>query len=159
MLRDLGVDVLELPRAGAAGGAGAGLVAFLGARLESGGEVVCDALGLDGCLEEAALVVTGEGRMDGQTVYDKAPIIVAHLAQRRGIPVVAVAGTLGGGYEAVLEHGVVLVEAAAPHEMPRHEAISQAYGLVAAATARSRPRWKARWCGRECKGCPRRRPI
>jgi glycerate kinase len=142
ILRDLGLDVLELPRAGAAGGAGAGLVAFLAARLESGGEVVCDALGLNDYLEEAALVVTGEGRMDGQTVYDKAPIIVAHWAKQRGIPVVAVAGTLGAGHEAVLEHGVVVVEAGAPHTMPLDEAMSQAYGLIADATERAVTRWK-----------------
>ena len=142
ILQDLGVDVLELPRAGAAGGAGAGLAAFLDARLESGGEVVCDALGLDNHLEEAALVVTGEGRMDGQTVYDKAPIVVAHRAQRKGIPVVAVAGTLGAGYEAVLEHGIVAVEADTPHEMPLDQALSRAYELVANATERAVKRWK-----------------
>ncbi len=142
ILRDLGVDVLDLPRAGAAGGAGAGLVAFLDVQLESGGEVVCDALGLDDHLEGAALVVIGEGRMDGQTVYDKAPIAVAHRAQQRGIPVVAVAGTLGAGYEAVSERGVVAVEIATPHDMPLNEAMSQAYGLVADATERVVTRWK-----------------
>jgi glycerate kinase len=117
-------------------------VAFLDARLESGGEVVCDALGLDDHLEEVALVVIGEGRMDGQTVYNKAPIVVAHRAQRKGIPVVAVAGTLGAGYEAVLEYGIVAVEAATPHEMPLDEALSRAYELVADATERALTRWK-----------------
>ena len=117
-------------------------MAFLGARLESGGEVVCDALGLDDYLEGAALVVTGEGRMDGQTVYDKAPIIVAHRAKQRGVPVVAVAGMLGAGYETVLERGIVAVEAATPQAMHLDEALSQAYGLVADATERVMTRWK-----------------
>ena len=143
ILRSLGVDVMDIPRAGAAGGAGAGLVAFLDARLESGGEVVCDALGLNDHLEKAELVVTGEGRMDGQTVYDKAPIVVAHRARRKGVSVVAVAGTLGAGYEAVIEHGIAVVEAATSYTMSLDEALSRAYELVADATERAVMRWKS----------------
>ena len=135
--RDVGVDVLALPRGGAAGGMGAGLVALLGARLDSGGEIVCDAVGLDRHMEWATLVLTGEGRLDGQTAYDKAPIVVARRAGALGIPVITVAGSLGPGYEVVLEHGVTMVEAATPADMPLQEAMAHAYDLVRDATERA----------------------
>jgi len=139
--RDAGIDVLALPRTGAAGGMGAGLVALLGAQLESGGEVVCDVLGLNEHLEGAALVLTGEGHLDGQTVYDKAPIVVVHRARERDVPVVAVAGALGPGYEAVLEHGIATVEAATPSSIPLQEALARAHELARDATERAVRRW------------------
>ncbi len=141
ILRDVGADVLSLPRAGAAGGSGAGMVALLGAELGSGGEIVCDSLGLDEHLEGASLVLTGEGRLDGQTIYDKAPIVVARRAAARGIPVLAIAGSLGPGYEAVLKHGITDVEAATPESMLLQEAMRSAYELVRNATARAVQRW------------------
>ncbi len=142
--RDVGVDVLSLPRGGAAGGAGAGMVALLGAELGPGGEMVCQALGLDGHLEGAGLVITGEGRLDGQTVYDKAPIVVARHAMARGIPTLAVAGTLGPGYQAVLEHGIADAEAATPAGMPLEEGMARAHDLLRDATARALRRWLTR---------------
>ncbi|MFH1142053.1 MAG: glycerate kinase, partial [Chloroflexota bacterium] len=138
---DVGTDVLALPRAGAAGGAGAGMVALLGAELGSGGDIVCDAVGLARHLEGASLVLTGEGRLDGQTIYDKAPIVVARRAAARGIPVLAIAGSLGPGYEAVLGHGITGVEAATPESTPLHEAMRNAYELVRDAAARAVQRW------------------
>ena len=135
--RDVGIDVLSLPRAGAAGGIGAGLVAFLGAELDSGGDIVCDAVELNRHLEGAGLVLTGEGRLDSQTIYDKAPIVVARRATAQGIPVIAVAGSLGPGYQVVLEHGITAVEAAAPSTMPLQEALARAHELVREATARA----------------------
>ena len=134
--RDLGVDLMHLPGAGAAGGAGGGLVALLGARLESGAALVCDALHLEEHLQGADLVVVGEGRMDAQTVYNKAPIIVAQRARKLGLPVVAVAGSLGEGHQAVLEHGINDVESAAPPDLPLHEALQRAGELVAEAAER-----------------------
>ena len=99
MKRDLGVDVLDIPGAGAAGGLGAGIIAFLGATLESGARVVGEAAGIEARIAEADLVITGEGRLDGQTAYGKAPQYVARLAQRAGKPVLCIAGSLGEGYE------------------------------------------------------------
>ena len=141
ILRDVGIDVLGVPRVGAAGGAGAGLVALLGADLDSGGDIVCDAVELNRHLAGAALVLTGEGQLDGQTVYDKAPIVVARRARERGIKVLAVAGSLGPGYEAVLEHGVTDVEAATPGSMPLEDALARAHDLVRDATERVVRRW------------------
>ncbi|MBI4312130.1 MAG: glycerate kinase [Chloroflexi bacterium] len=134
---ELGVDVLTRPRMGAAGGAGAGLFALLGAEIGSGADIVCDALGVDAALEGAALAVVGEGRLDWQTAYDKAPIAVARRARAKGVPVIAVAGSLGPGYEALLGQGIALAEAATPAGMPLAEAMARAAELVADAAERA----------------------
>jgi glycerate kinase len=97
--RDLGVDVAERPGAGAAGGLGAGLIAFLGAELVSGAKVVAQAANLEGRVRQADLVITGEGRLDAQTAYGKAPQFVAQAAAAAGRPVICLAGYLGEGYE------------------------------------------------------------
>lgn len=107
--RDLGRKVSEIPGAGAAGGAGAGLVAFLGAQLVPGAPLVVDAAGFDEKLKGASLVITGEGRVDEQTAYGKAPGEVARRAQAAGIPVVLVAGSKGQGWEALSRLGVTSV--------------------------------------------------
>jgi glycerate kinase len=91
---DVGVAVEDVPGDGAAGGLGAGLLAFLKARLRPGIDIVADALGLDRILAGADLVITGEGRIDGQTVHGKTPIGVARIAKRRGKPVIGIAGCL-----------------------------------------------------------------
>ena len=139
--QDLGIEVLSLPGAGAAGGMGAGLVAVLGAEIVSGAALVCDTVGLDDHMAGAGLVITGEGLLDGQTVYNKAPMEVARRAIARGVPVIMVAGALGPGHEAVLEQGVTMVEAAAPDHMPLDEALSRAYELVRDAAERAVRRW------------------
>ena len=97
--RDLGVDVADMPGAGAAGGLGAGLIAFLGAELRSGARVVGEAAGIAERIAKADLVITGEGRLDHQTQYGKTPQYVASLARGAGTPVLCIAGTLGEGYE------------------------------------------------------------
>ena len=107
--RDLGRGVADLPGAGAAGGAGAGLVAFLDATLTRGAPLVVEAAGLDGALEGAGVVFTGEGRVDAQTAYGKGPAEVAARASRAGVPVVLLAGGLGEGWERVLDAGVAAV--------------------------------------------------
>ena len=85
--RDLGVEVADLPGAGAAGGAGAGLVAFLGARLTPGAPLVVEAAGLDLALAGATAVFTGEGRVDRQTAYGKGPAeVIRRAPSRREFP-------------------------------------------------------------------------
>jgi glycerate 2-kinase len=79
--RDLGIDVRDLPGAGAAGGLGAGLVAFLGAKLRPGFDLVAEAVGLPSKIEAADVVVTGEGRYDTQSVRGKAPAGVLRMAR------------------------------------------------------------------------------
>ncbi|MBA2768016.1 MAG: glycerate kinase, partial [Sporichthyaceae bacterium] len=90
--RDLGMDVETQPGAGAAGGVGAGAVAFLGARLTPGIDLLLDLVGFDETLAGADLVLTGEGSLDRQSLSGKAPVGVARRAQARGVPVVMLAG-------------------------------------------------------------------
>jgi glycerate 2-kinase len=107
--RDLGKRVADVPGAGAAGGAGAGLIAFLAARLVPGAPLVVDASGFDQALPGARLVITGEGRVDGQTAYGKAPGEVAKRAHAAGIPTLLLAGSRGPGWESLISMGVTSV--------------------------------------------------
>ena len=107
--RQYGKRVADIPGAGAAGGTGAGLMAFLDAKLISGAGLVVDASGFDRALPGAQLVITGEGRADGQTAYGKAPGEVARRAQAAGVPTVLLAGTKGAGWETLLTKGFNLV--------------------------------------------------
>ncbi len=107
--RDLGKQVADIAGAGAAGGAGAGLVAFLGARLVPGAPLVVDASGFDQVLQGARLVITGEGRVDGQTAFGKAPGEVAKRAMSAGIPTLLLAGSRGPGWESLSSMGVTSV--------------------------------------------------
>jgi glycerate kinase len=95
--RDLGVDVADRPGAGAAGGLGAGLTAFLGAELRRGAGVVAEAAGLEARVGQADVVVTGEGRLDAQTAYGKTPQFVAEVASRARKPVICLAGSIAEG--------------------------------------------------------------
>jgi len=90
--RDLGVDVRSIPGAGAAGGLGAGLVAFLGARVRPGVEVVMEAVDLRSRLERSDLVVTGEGAFDQQSLRGKVPAGVLRAAAEARVPAIVLAG-------------------------------------------------------------------
>jgi len=135
--RNLGVDVRDVPRAGAAGGLGAGLMAFVNAEVESGIDLVCQVLGVDEHLVGAELVITGEGRVDASTIYDKAPVGVARRAKARAIPVIAMVGSLGPGYEEVYKHGIDAVVPLLDRPMSFEESISRTYGLLRSATERT----------------------
>jgi glycerate kinase len=107
--RDLGKKVADVPGAGAAGGAGAGLIAFLDATLVPGAPLVVEASGFDATLHSADLVITGEGQADAQTGYGKAPGEVAKRAKAARIPVLLIAGSKGPGWEALRGLGVTAV--------------------------------------------------
>lgn len=104
--RDLGVQVESIPGAGAAGGMGAALLAFFGAQLRPGIEIVVEAVGLEAAVQDADLVITGEGRIDRQTIHGKTPIGVARMAKRFGKPVIGIAGCLSTDIAVVHEHGI-----------------------------------------------------
>ena len=104
-----GRDVLDTPGAGAAGGTGAGLIAFLDAMLVPGASLVVEASGFDVALEGADLVITGEGQADAQTGYGKAPGEVAKRAKAAKIPVLLIAGSKGPGWETLSGLGVTTV--------------------------------------------------
>jgi len=104
--RDLQLDVVNLAGGGAAGGMGAALYAFCGAKLRQGIEIVTDALALDRQVADADLVITGEGRIDSQTVHGKVPVGVAKVAKRHNVPVIGIAGSLSADVGVVHDHGI-----------------------------------------------------
>ena len=132
--RDIGRDVMEVPGAGAAGGLGAGLMAFTDAQLRPGADIVIDALDLDARLKGASLVIVGEGQTDRSTIFHKAPVAVAQKAKSAGIPVIAISGSLGDGYELVHEHGIDAAFSILDRCMTLEDAMSDTAGLVARAT-------------------------
>ena len=132
--RDLGADVNDVPGSGAAGGLGGGIMAFLGGRLRPGVDIVLDTVDLESRLDGADLIITGEGCMDFQTVYNKAPIGVARLAGERNIPVIGVSGSLGDGFTDVHEHGIAAAVAITHAPMTLDEATDRVSELIASAT-------------------------
>ena len=132
--RDTGADIRDVPGSGAAGGLGGGLIAFLAGELRSGVDIVLDAVRLDRYLEGADLVITGEGCMDRQTLYNKAPIGVARRAAARGVPVIAISGSLGEGYGLVHAHGIEATAAIVCAPMTLEQAFNTSYSLAADAT-------------------------
>ena len=135
--RDLHRDVSEEPGAGAAGGLGAGLMAFAGATLQSGIDMVCEVLQFDALLQGADLVITGEGRADRSTIFNKAPAGVARHAQAHGVPTVLLAGSLGSGYEELYEHGLAAVVCIADRPMSFDVSLSRSAELLESAAERT----------------------
>ena len=133
--RDLGVDVEALPGAGAAGGLGAGLVAFTGAGLRPGAEMVMQALNLDDRIRGADLVITGEGRLDSQTArFGKGPAAVARHARNAGILVVGLGGSVADEAELSLLFDGVEATVVEPGSLD--DAIAQARPLLVRAASR-----------------------
>ena len=135
----IGRDIATQPGAGAAGGAGAGLMYFMGARLRRGAPLVVEASGLDAALAGARAVFTGEGRVDAQTAYGKGPVEVARRARAAGVEAILIAGSRGQGWEAVLAEGVSFVEVLTNSRAgpSLDEAEAHAAELVRAAAARA----------------------
>jgi glycerate kinase len=128
--RDLNIDIRDVPGAGAAGGLGAGLIVFLKAKVLPGVDVVIQATGLIGHLKDAALVFTGEGRIDNQTACGKTPVGVARRAKEFGLPVIAIAGQIGSGYQAVYEQGIDTVFSIAPGPISFSQSTETAEELI-----------------------------
>jgi glycerate 2-kinase len=133
--RDLEIDVEHLPGAGAAGGLGAGLVAFTGAALRPGAEMVMEAVHLDDRLQGAHLVITGEGRLDSQTArFGKGPAAVARHARNAGIPVIAIGGSIADEAELRLLFDGIKTTVVEPSTLDH--AIAQARPLLVRAATR-----------------------
>ncbi|MCD2188152.1 glycerate kinase [Actinomycetospora soli] len=126
----VGREVAEVPGAGAAGGAGFGLMALLGARLRPGFDLVADLLGFDERLARADLVVTGEGRLDAQTLRGKGPAGVAARARAAGVPVLAVAGRVDLDPTELAGAGIVGSAALADLEPDLARSQADAAGLI-----------------------------
>lgn len=131
--RDLGLDMRQWPGAGAAGGLGAGLKAFLNAELRRGVDLVLDLVELDAALRDADLVVTAEGQIDVQTAFGKAPAGVAERAHALGIPCIAIAGSIDGGLNALHSLGINAVFSLCPGPISLDRAMADGSTYLAAA--------------------------
>jgi glycerate kinase len=133
--KDLGIDLTTMPSAGAAGGLGGGLAAFAGAKLTSGIDTILDAVNFDSRVQDADLCLTGEGRMDAQSMSGKACMGVAALAAHAGIPTIALVGSAGPGADQCLQAGirkyVVIGDG-----LPAEESIKRARELLSLSAAR-----------------------
>ncbi|MCS2163684.1 glycerate 3-kinase [Scandinavium sp. H11S7] len=118
------VEVSTLPGGGAAGGMGIAAMVFLNAQLKPGIDIVIEAVGLAQAIDGATLVVTGEGRIDSQTVGGKAPMGVARVAKQFNVPVIGIAGVLGEGVEVVHQHGIDAVFSILPRLAPLPEVLA-----------------------------------
>lgn len=132
----LGVDVRHTPGAGAAGALAGALMAYLGGRIQSGIDLVLAHNRFEALLPTAALVVTGEGQMDDQTVHGKGPVGVARLAQAHGVPTVAIVGGLNTTDDRLHDAGIQAVIPIVTRPMPLADAIASAPDLIERAALR-----------------------
>ncbi|WP_003545732.1 glycerate kinase [Desulfotomaculum nigrificans] len=128
--RDLNKDVKEIPGAGAAGGLGAGLLAFLSAELKRGVDIVISATNLEQHIQGASLVITGEGKIDSQTINGKTPIGVAKIAKKYGIPVIGIGGNIAKDSGIVYEHGIDALFSIVPRVTSLQDAMENAEKYV-----------------------------
>jgi len=128
--RDLGITIANTPGAGAAGGLGAGLMAFLDAHLESGIDIVLDVTRFDDRINDAHLILTGEGRVDRQTAFGKVISGVLKRAKRAGVPVVVIAGGVGEGSELLYPLGATGIFSIAPGPITLEESINSTRELL-----------------------------
>ena len=135
--QDLGMSVRDIPGAGAAGGLGAGLIAFLHAKLRPGAQIVFEAVHLEERIRTADLVITAEGQIDAQTAYGKSVGAVAEIAKRYDLPVLAFAGSLGDNYQVVYKLGVDAVTALPSSPMTLTYAMENAARLISDAAERA----------------------
>jgi len=134
--KDLRKDVMKLKGAGAAGGLGAGLVAFTGAKLKSGVDIVVEATELAKHLKGADLCITGEGRVDFQTAFGKTPSGVAKAARKQKVQTVAIGGGITDDARGVFEHGIDGLASACARDMSLEEAMANSKTHLANAAER-----------------------
>lgn len=140
--RDLGADVEHVPGSGAAGGLGAGLLAFLNGKLRPGIEVVIETVSLDKELQNSDLVITGEGKLDHQTIYGKVPIGVARCARKHLVPVIVLAGNVEENLEYLHDEGIVAYFAIANKPLTLEESMQNAAKLLETTTLEIMHLWK-----------------
>jgi len=128
--KDLGKSVASIPGAGAAGGLGAGLMAFLDAKLEKGIDFLMQTICFEERIKDADLIITGEGRMDEQTKYGKTVFGIIKAAKKQEIPVVGICGSIGDGVEELYAEGLSSVFSIVNRPMSLSESIEQAYELL-----------------------------
>lgn len=143
MAATLGTDHSTEPGAGAAGGLGFAARALLGARFRPGIAVVAELCGLAEAVQGADLVITGEGRLDAQTLHGKTPLGVARIAHAAGVPVIALAGSLGEGYQRLYAAGLSAAFSLAPGPIDLRQACADAAALLQARATDIARLWQA----------------
>lgn len=128
--QQLGRDERNFPGSGAAGGLGFAARAFLAASFRPGIELVAELNGLEQAIIGADLVITGEGRLDAQTLHGKTPLGVARIARRHGVPVIALAGSLGDGYQVLYAEGIGAAFSLVPGPLDLPQALANAATLL-----------------------------
>ncbi|HEY8463528.1 MAG TPA: glycerate kinase [Bacillota bacterium] len=132
--KDLGKDLLNVPGSGAAGGLGAGLLAFLNAEIKPGIEIVMEVADFEGKIKSADYVITGEGATDFQSMFGKVPFGIAQVAQKWGKPVICISGTLGNGCEKLYDAGITALFSIVNKPMSLQEAMERGEALLAQVT-------------------------
>ncbi|OXB95343.1 MULTISPECIES: glycerate kinase [Bacillus] len=140
--RYVSFDVSEIPGAGAAGGMGAAVISVLKGDLRRGIEIVLDYTNFVKHIEDANLIITGEGRIDKQTAYGKAPVGVAGRAKRFSVPVIAIGGSVSPDYSAVYEKGIDAVFSITTRPMTLEEAYKVAEENIEMTTKNIATVWK-----------------
>tara|TARA_B100001250_G_scaffold232532_1_gene199681 strand:- start:6120 stop:7256 length:1137 start_codon:yes stop_codon:yes gene_type:complete len=130
----MGKDVKDIPGAGAAGGLGAGLMAFVNAELALGADIVLNTLDYDKKLKDIDLVIVGEGQTDKSTQYNKSPVAVSTRAKKLGIPVICISGSLGEGYKECTNQGIDSFFSIVNKPMELEFALNNAYDLISSST-------------------------
>jgi len=128
--RHLGHDRRDAPGSGAAGGVGFAAHAWMQSTFRPGAEVIAEIGGLEQAVQGAAFVITGEGRMDAQTLLGKTPMGVAQIAQRAGVPTIAIAGSLGPGYQGLYRVGIEAAFSLVSGPMSLAQACESVAGLL-----------------------------
>ena len=135
--RDLGWSVEGIPGSGAAGGLGAGLIAFTGAQLQAGIDIILEAMDFANRIQGSDLIITGEGRLDYQTSFGKTPTGVAKIAQTQNIPVIAIAGSVAKDIDKLYTIGINAVVDIVHEPMSLEVAIVNASELITIAAERA----------------------
>ena len=130
----MGKDVKDIPGAGAAGGLGAGLMAFVNAELALGADIVLNTLDYEKKLKDIDLVIVGEGQTDKSTQYNKSPVAVSTRAKKLGIPVICISGSLGEGYKECTNQGIDSFFSIVNKPMELEFALNNAYDLISSST-------------------------
>lgn len=145
----LGLDVKDIPGAGAAGGVGASLLAFTKAKMKTGIETILDMVQFDQMLSKADLVITGEGRIDAQSLYGKVPMGIVQRAVKQAKPVLAIVGSIGPEAEVLYKHGLTSIVSIANGPITLEESMEEAANLMIEATERA---FRILQMGQEIKG-------
>lgn len=120
--KELGIQVRDIPGTGAAGGIAASLLAFTKCSIKPGITIILDTVGFDKLIEDADLIITGEGRIDGQSLRGKTPLGIAARAEKFGVPVIAVVGSIGSDIDAVYSCGIKAVFSTGRRPVPFEQA-------------------------------------